>query len=231
MKNQKLIIETVGTISKKEDLISFDNPNQIMAFETAHAYPGYNGVVPQNYDPNSLFLITKERYLTEEIFRVSQNVKESVKFSFDAAVSSVNYQNKRYPAIRLKELKNYSFIPELLQSYIDHGIDFEKKKSVKAVNTLIQVTRPFILEPVSDECYRDLKDDQMYYFTIPHLLAWDEFEKHILDVKYNAPGLNFDAAMALFYRAEKIVDAVRIYQESLTKKELQTIKEKFLKLL
>ncbi|OYT16392.1 MAG: hypothetical protein B7C24_07995 [Bacteroidetes bacterium 4572_77] len=231
MDNKNLIIETVGTISKKEDLVFFENPNSILAFETAHAYPGYNGVVPHSYDPNSLFFVCKERYLTEEIFRVSQTIKSSVSFAFDAAVASVDYQNKQYPAIRIKDIRNYSFIPELLQAYLDNGISFEKKKSLKEVNTLIRLTKAFHLQAVNENCYKDLNDEQMFYFAIPNQISWDEFEKHILDIKYNTSGMNFDAALALFYRAEKIVDAVRIYKQALTVEEVNIIKDKFLKLL
>jgi len=231
MKENKVIIETVGTISKKEDLVFFENPSNILAFETAHAYPGYNGIVPQNYDPNSLFLITKERYLTEKIFRVSQNVRKKVDFSFNAAFATVNYQNKEYPAIRLKDLKNYSFIPELLNEYVEQGVHFEKTRSVKSVNTLIQVTKEFHLEPLENGCYKDLSDNQMYYFEIPEDISWDKFEKIITDIKYNATDINFDAAQSLFYRVQKVVDAVRIYKKGLSLEELELIKEKFLKLL
>ncbi len=231
MQEHKLIIETVGTISKKEDLVFFENPNNILAFETAHAYPGYNGIVPQNYDPNSLFLITKERYLTEKIFRVSQNVRKKVNFSFNAAFATVNYKNKDYPAIRLKDLKNYSFIPELLNEYVKEGVHFEKAKSVKGVNTLINVTKEFHLEPLENGCYRDLADVQMYYFEIPESISWDQFEKIITDIKYNATDINFDAALSLFYRVQQVVDAVRIYKKEMSLKELEQIKEKFLKLL
>ena len=231
MEKENLIIETVGSISKKEDLVFFDNSRNILAFETAHAYPGYNSVVPENYDPNSLFLICKERYLTEEIFRVSQNVRKSVKFSFDAAVASVDYQNKTYPAIRIKDLANYSFISELMDAYVEQGMHFEKKKSIKISNTLIKVTKEFCVKPLDKGCYKDIVDPHMYYFEIPQLMEWDAFQKIIMDIKYNSNELNFDAAISLFYRAQGIVDSVRVFSKSLTVDELLSIREKFLKLL
>lgn len=229
MQEQKVIIETVGTITKKEDLIFFENPKNIMAFETAHAYPGYNGIVPQNYDPNSIFLITKGQYLTEDIFIHSQNIRKSVDFHFSAAVATVDYQNKKYPAIRIKGIKNYSFIPDLIGAYIEQGINFEKKKNVPGFNTLIQVKKEFMLKPLDDECYKDLLDDHMYYFEIPELLDWDTFEEIITDIKYNHPGLNFDAALSLLYRATKVVYAVRIFKEEVKMEELQLLKEQFYK--
>jgi len=231
MQDYKVIIETVGTISKKEDLVIFENSKNVLAFETAHAYPGYNGVVPQNYDPNSVFLITKERYLTEKIFKVSQKIRSKVSFSFNAAFATVNYQNREYPAIRLKELENYSFMSELLNEYVAEGIHFEKAKSVKPFNTLIHVTKEFHLEPMENSCYKDLADDQMYYFEIPEDISWDKFEKMITDIKYNSADKNFDAALSLFYRVQRIVYAVRLFKKSLSTEELDLIKDKFLKLL
>lgn len=231
MQDQKIVIETLGNIIKKEDLVLFENPKNILAFETAHAYPGYNGVVPQNYNPNSIFLITKEQYLTEEVFVHSQNIRQKVDFSFSSAIAFINYQNKKYPAIRIKDVKNYSFIPELIHAYLEEGIQFEKRRGKDKLNTLIQVKKGFYLEPMDNGCYRDLFDEQMYYIEIPKHLKWDEFEKITMDVKYNNPGLNFDAASSLFYRSKQVVFAVRIYKEGVTEEDLKTLKEQFFKRL
>ncbi|NPD47006.1 MULTISPECIES: hypothetical protein [unclassified Lentimicrobium] len=231
MQEQKIIIETVGTVMKKEDLVFFENPKNILAFETAHAYPGYNGIVPQNYNPNSIFLITKEQYLTEEVFIHSQNIRKSVEFKFSSAIAYVEYQNKKYPAIRIKDLKNYSFIPELISAYVESGIEFAKKKSVSPFTTLIQVKKEFCLDPIENDCYKDNFDANMSYFEIPNHMTWEPFEKIITDMKYNNSGMNYDAALSLFYRASKVVFAVRIFKEGLTKEELFGLKEQFYKRL
>jgi hypothetical protein len=231
MQNQKVVIETVGSIIKKEDLVIFENPNHIMAFETAHAYPGYNGIVPQNYDPNSVFLITKERYLTEDIFMVSQKIKQTVGFDFNAAIAQVEFQKKHFPAIRIKDLKNYSFIPELISKYVEEGIHFEKTKSTKDFNTLIQVTKGFMIDPCEDGYYKDMLDGQMNYFEIPKMLAWEQFEKIVVDIKYNHPELNFDAALSLFYRATRVVFAVRIFKAGWSIEEMKFLKEQFFRWL
>lgn len=231
MQEQKIIIETVGTVMKKEDLVFFENPKNILAFETAHAYPGYNGVVPQNYNPNSVFLITTEQYLTEEVFIHSQNIRKNVEFTFSSAVAYVEYQNKKYPAIRIKDLKNYSFIPELINAYGEQGIHFAKKKSMKPFTTLIQVKKEFCLDPIKNDCYKDNFDSNMSYFEIPDHMTWEPFEKIITDMKYNNSGLNYDAALSLFYRASKVVFAVRIFKEGLTESELFELKEQFYKRL
>jgi hypothetical protein len=229
MQNLKTSIETLGTIMKQEDLVFFENPNNILAFETAHAYPGYNGVVPRNYNPNSIFLITKEQYLTEDVFVHSQNIRDKVNFSFSSAIAYIHYQNKKYPAIRIKDVKNYSFIPELIAAYLEEGIQFAKKKGKDEEKSTIQVKKGFYLEELEDGCYKDLFDDQMYYIEIPRHLKWDEFEKVTLDVKYNNPTLNFDAALSLFYRSKKVVFAVRIYKESVTPEDLKLLSAQFLK--
>lgn len=231
MQNLKTSIETLGTVMKQEDLVLFENPKNILAFETAHAYPGYNGVVPQNYNPNSIFLITKEQYLTEEVFVHSQNIRERLNFSFNSAIAYIDYQNKKYPAIRIKDVKNYSFIPELIAAYVEEGIQFAKSKGTDKLNTLIQVKKGFYLEPLDNDCYKDLFDEQMYYIEIPKYLKWEEFEKLALDVKYNNPTLNFDAALSMFYRAKKVVFAVRIFKEGVNMDELKLLKDQFLKKL
>jgi len=231
MQEKRVYIETVGTISKKENVIFFKNSTNILALETAHAYPGYNGVVPQDYNPNSLFLITKERYYTETIFRVSQNIRKEVNCSFKSAFATIEYQNREYPAIRLKDIKDYNHIPQLLLAYVEKGILFEKKKNLKEFNTLIKVTKGFYIEPMGKSCYRDLFDSRMFYFEIPDCVKWKDFERMILDIKYNTPGLDFDAALAYFYRATKIVDTVRIFKENISLEELSFIRDKFLNLL
>lgn len=226
---EKVIIETMGTITKKEDLVFYENDKNVLAFETAHAYPGYNSIVPQDYDPNSIFLITKEQYLTEEVFVCSQNIRKRVQFTFNSAIAFVNYQNQKYPAIRIKGLKNYAVIPEIINAYVEEGILFQKKKNFKTFSTLIQVKKSFYLESIGEGYYKDLNDTQMVYFETPDPMEWDAFEKVILDIKYNNPSLNFDAALSLFYRAEKVVFAVRIFKEDINSEELELLKEQFYK--
>jgi hypothetical protein len=229
MEDKNIFIETLGTITKKEELVFFENPQNILAFETAHAYPGYNSIVPQDYDPNSIFLVTKEQYLTEDVFVHSQNIRKKVDFHFNSAIAYVDYQNKKYPAIRIKDLQNYSLIPRLIESYLEEGINFARKKGEKDMYTMIQVKKGFYLGLLENDSYKDLMDEQMYYFEIPDQLDWVTFEKITMDIKYNNPALNFDAALAMFYRAKSVVFAVRIYKEDVTLEELKYLREQFLK--
>ena len=64
---QKLILETIGTIEKKELLgpVGYDD----LVLESYHPFPGYHGTtIPDTDRPKSLFIITRSKYTEERMY-------------------------------------------------------------------------------------------------------------------------------------------------------------------
>ena len=146
-------IEVSGTLTKKESLFAI-NPeisNNTLILETAHAFPGYNGIVPEEKVPGSLFLVTKTKHSKESIIRSVKRLEKSLKLSLDIAASKITLQNQEVPTIRIKGLNNYSILPTVIQGLTDEGYRFSKAKTVEEFTSIITVKKEFLLEEIEDD--------------------------------------------------------------------------------
>ncbi|MCD6092135.1 MAG: hypothetical protein J7J72_11615 [Bacteroidales bacterium] len=221
-------IEVSGTVTKKESLVAV-NPeisNNTLILETAHAFPGYHGIVPEEKVPGSLFLVTKKKYSKDAIIRSFMAFKKSLKIDLDMVASQITLQNNDVDAIRIKGLSNYSILPQLIQALHDEGYRFLKYNHIKEFSSIIKVEKEYLLEEIESGFYNDKNDTETHYFTIEKEIKWYAFEKAIIDIKYNIDDNNFDAALATLYRAGGVVDLVRIYKKDLHLNELKQIKDK-----
>lgn len=221
-------IEVSGTVTKKEILVSI-NPeisNNNLILETAHAFPGYHGIVPEEKVPGSLFLVTRKKYSKEAVIRSAVAFKKLLKIDLDMVYSRITVQNYESPAIRIKGLSNYALLPQIIEALNDEGYRFERYKDLADFSSIIQVKKEFLLKEVEEGFYDDISNLETHYFALKNELKWYAFEKAIMDIKYNTPDNNFDAALATIYRASGLVDLVRIYKKDMTIAELKAIKSK-----
>ncbi|GAB4319314.1 MAG: hypothetical protein Kow00127_11540 [Bacteroidales bacterium] len=225
-------IETFGTISKKEIIASLEESfcGGILALETKFPFPGYyHNTVPDKkvLDPGSIFLVTRITHDEEDIMRLNHVVKKSFRKKFDAAVGHIIVFNEKRPCIRVKFLKNYSDLPELIRLFQDNGIRFLKYRKVKPYYNLIKIRKYFQLEQIEPGFYNDVNEPRIHYFQIPGYFTWDEFEKITLQIKQNLEDDKFDAAMGTIYRQNCLVDMVRIYAEEITLDQLKLLQKKY----
>jgi hypothetical protein len=230
MKNH---IETVGTISKKETLASLEESfcNGAMVIESKFPFPGYySSTVPEKIvlDPGSVFLITKKVHPAENIMRINHVVKKSFKKRFDATIGEITVFNEIRPCIRVKLLKDYTYLPELIGLYRKNGIQFLKYRKVKSYYGLIKIRKYFILESPSPGLYMDVEQPEMCYFQIPGEIEWNKFEKITVSLKRNLENNKFDAAIGTIFRKNCLVDVVRIYDINMSGDELKFLKGKYL---
>jgi len=221
-------IEVSGTVTKKEILVSI-NPeisNNNLILETAHAFPGYHGIVPEEKVPGSLFLVTRKKHSKEAVIRSAVAFKKLLKIDLDMVYSRITVQNYESPAIRIKGLSNYALLPQIIEALNDEGYRFERYKDLADFSSIIQVKKEFLLKEVEEGFYDDISNLETHYFALKSELKWYAFEKAIMDIKYNTPDNNFDAALATIYRASGLVDLVRIYKKDMAIAELKTIKSK-----
>ena len=231
--NKKNIIETFGTISKKEILASLEEEfcNGALVLESKFPFPGYyHQSIPDKevLDPGSIFLLTKKTNRDEEIMRLNHEVKKTFKKRFDATIGTLVVFNESRPCIRIKFLKDYADVPELLDLYRKSGVQFLKYRKVKPYYDLIKIRKYFLLETEDPGFYIDNEDEHMCYFQIPAFLKWNEFEKITLAMKRNMDEHKWDAAMGTIYRKNCLVDMVRIYDEHVDKEKIMFIKSKYL---
>ncbi len=224
----KRIIETIGAVAKEEKLVTVVEqimPNTLV-LETGEPYPGYHGAnLPSEPSPVSVFLVTRKKYSTVRILRTSANIRKYFDHYFDAAAGVICFGNNIYYCIRVKDLDNYQLIGKLQESFAEEGIQFARSKNVSATG-IIKLKKPFIIEELENGIYRDVKDQSMYYISIPKQINWQIFARITGIIKNNIDNANFDAAIAAIYTRE-ILDVVRIYGKDIPIEKLRLLKNKF----
>jgi hypothetical protein len=224
---QKILLETIGTIEKKEMLGPVGYKELVL--EAFQPFPGYHGTtVPDHDTPNSLFAITRSKYTGEKIIRVIQKIKSDPKFNFDATPGMVTLYNMLNPCIRFKDLKSYDEMPAILKAFEDEGIEFMSNRKIEPFTGIIKVKKYFLMEVLSDFLFRDAEEPNMHYFTIPVQLRFNQFEKITLDLKHNMEDPKFDAALGTIFRKSGLIDVIRIYDDKCTPEKLNLIRTKYL---
>ncbi len=232
MNKEKATIETTGTIKKKETLASIEEAfsAKALVIESKFPYPGYyQPSIPDvmELNPDSVYLITRGNIDDVKLMRINQEVKKGYTKHFDAASGRITVYNEMRSCIRLKFLKNYTDIPELVERFRDHDIQFLKYRQISDYTGLIDVKKYFVLETIEPGIYRDVEVPEMSYIQIPGFLNWENFERITLDMKHNLEDNKFDAAVGTIYRKNCIIDIVRIYDKKFSLDKLYTIREKY----
>jgi len=223
---EKVIIETIGTIEKKEPLtaVGYDE----LVLESLHPFPGYFGTtVPDKDEPGSLFVITRSKYTEEKIIRVIQKIKKEKKLAFDGSPGMVTLYNMLNPCVRLKDVRTYEEVPGIIEAFKQEGIEFMTNRKVEPYSGNIKVKKYFLLEAITNCTFIDVEDPAMHYFTIPFQLRWNQFEKMTNDIRNNFEDNKFDAALGSFYRRTGVVDVIRIYDQQCNPERLNKIRSKY----
>lgn len=223
---RKLNLEIIGTLEKREKLASIKYNELVL--ESLFPYPGYHGKsVPDQTNPKSVFLVTKSKYPDELIIRRTKKVRKNVNETFDASPGTVTVFNEKSPCIRIKGLKNYKLIPNLIKYYQDEGISFAKGRDIPEYQGDIKILKYFLLDELDNGVYMDQETHEMGYFEIPTELDLDTFENITLQIKRNIKENNWDAAKGIFYRKKGLVDFIRIYDQNVCLGQCLYLMEKY----
>jgi hypothetical protein len=225
--SQKILLETIGTIEKKEMLGPVGYKELVL--EAFQPFPGYHGTtVPDHVEPNSLFAITRSKYTEEKVIRAIQKLKMDPNLQFDGTPGMVTLYNMLNPCIRFKDLKSYDEMPAILKAFELEGIEFMSNRKIEPFSGIIKVKKYFLLEVVSDFLFKDVEEPNMHYFSIPLQLRFSQFEKITLDLKRNLEDPNFDAALGTIFRKTGVIDIIRIYDDKGSPERLSMIRTKYL---
>jgi hypothetical protein len=230
---EKIIIETIGTISKKETLASVEDSfcKGSLVLEILYPFPGYyHTTVPdtETLSPSSIFLITKKNYNDEKIIRAFYEIKKEFKSEFNATPGKLTLFNMQTSCIRIKHLEGYDKLGKLIELFNKHGIQMAKYRRVSPYEGVIKINKFFSLSNPEKGLYLDIAEPEMCYIEIPAHLKWVTFEKMTHEIKANIDANKFDAALGSFYRQDCLLDVVRIYDKNVDNHKISTIKDKYL---
>lgn len=228
-------IEALGYILKKEKLASLatDRNFKELILEDLDQYPGFYDqfFIPANESetrPRSIFLILKEfDFCREDHFiRMTTAIKHKHNLRFDAVIGNLELFNQHSPCIRVY-MDDYSQIPELLAYYRDEGFHFQPHTRVAPYLSLIKLRKFFVLKPLAEGIYKSTDADDVYYFSIPGFLEWDEFERITIQIRNNWTNKIYDAAQVSLYDKSGMIEMVRIFDLKADLDKLSYLKQKY----
>lgn len=228
--DKKNAIETIGYILKEEKFATLEHnivPHTFV-LEAQNPFPGYHGkdLPGESKVPEFVFFVTKKKYTTEHIFRVTHNIRKYYDEDLDVARADINILNKKFPTIRIKDCKDFTMISELQSCYKSEGIEFVKSQKVETIG-LVNIQKHFFVEEVEEGIYNDLDDENYFYLQIPVNLNWEQFRAITMRIKNSMEQSKFDVALGLFYRRQGIVDVVRVYNKEAKLEELRDIRDRY----
>jgi hypothetical protein len=221
-------IETIGSITKMENLQSIDNNTleNSLVLKNINTFPGFK--FPNNTTkPASIFIILRFKYDPEKINRILQELTNKKIVNRYPSQGEIITQNALLPCIRFKSLPDFSYIPVLQDFLTSHDLQLMPFQSIDC-NARIKLFKTFKIIEIYDGIYRDLIDGEKIYIKIPNSLNWRRLEHITKKIKYNLTDKNFDAALGVIYRFCGAEDVVRIYDSNKTLERALLLKKNFI---
>lgn len=227
------VIETIGSVTKMEDLCSMEQDvvKNTLVLRNLNPFPGYR---PDQKDdkspekPGSIFIILRYRYAPEKINRINKNLIASGITGCYPSSGEIITRNMILPCIRVKGLENYKSITGIQNFFKKHDLklmDYQKVKNTAR----IKIFKSFRIVEISEGLYRDLNEGEKIYIRIPHSLNWKKFDYITKKIKFNLKDRNFDAAMGNIYRFCGPEDVIRIYGHDKSLARALELKKHFIK--
>lgn len=233
MSSKKCLHEFTGTIIKEETVKSLQKKTikNTAVLEVEDSYPGYYGLTDTPTQPNFIYLLTKKDFKFEAIKRKEKKIKTYCKDKFHISSAMLEIQNKMRPAIRIKNLKTYDHLKDIMDFLQDENVEFVKSKKLLELKSIIKTDKVFWVEEVKKGIYLDQDEKEIGYIRLPKRLKWKTFETVTFMVKNNWLGKGFDAALGHFNRHNGIEEVVRIYTRENSVELLETIREVYIRMI
>jgi len=226
----KKTIRMCGAITKTESLIPI-TANIIENTFVAEAnlpYSDYYGKLPEKIKANSLFLFTTLYYPLEEVLHLAENIKSCYVQNINIASAMITFDNKQYPAIRVKNFTDYEHIYLLQNCFSLLGVEFPQK-----INFLnrgkTQINKCFELIKLDEGIYLDQVEKNKGYLFVKNKLELNNFELLVAKIKNNSNCRYFDAVTGITIKDSKVNEFIRIYSEGLNLEMLNCLKNEFQK--
>lgn len=225
-------IQTLGFVTKEEHLRSIEDgivPDTCV-LESNAPFPGYHGSNwPEDGAPEFLYIVFNTKYAAEKIFRIVKDMRHSLEIDVDGVPGKISIYTETYYCLRVRALNDYNLLIKVQDYLILSGLELMKKKKIDAVG-ITRIQKMYELEAINDKAFKDLNDDNIYYLTIPKKLNWGQFRSLTMLVKNNLDTINFDIALSVFYAGD-VIDALRVYSDTISQDELLAIQAKYLEFL
>lgn len=230
---QNEVIETIGSITKMENLLSFEHdvlPNSLV-LKNIDPFPGYrskNKNLKIGEKPGSLFIILRYRYAPEKINHINRDMVASRITDCHPSYGEIITRESIMPCIRIKQIENYTLIPVIQNFYKRNDLKLMDYRQISGT-ARIKIFKAFRLTEIAEGLYRDLNEGEKIYIHIPNSINWKRFDHITKKIKYHIKNPNFDAALGVIYRFCGPEDVIRIYEPVKTLERAMQLRKLFVK--
>ncbi len=229
------VIERFGELTKEEPVstlaVDLVLPETVV-FEAVTPFYGYYDDAPLAEKQPYVYFLLDECHSLHVVSRAVVNIRKAIRHEMTADLGSISLNNHTLPVIRIKQIEKYCRIPHLQKCFLQEGILLKKSfRQVSNEMALITMQKFLQLASVGNGLYLDQSDHNKGYFFIPQYLEWRQFKALTIEAKYDTSILYFDAAQAVMFENNKVIDLVRIYRELLAVEKLSAIRDRYLKVL
>lgn len=217
---QTEVIETIGSITKMENLLSFEQdvlPNSLV-LKNIDPFPGYR-TLGQNAGvenkPGSIFIILRYRYAPEKINHINRDLITRRITKCHPSYGEIITRESILPCIRIKDVENYTLIPVIQNFYKRNDLKLMDFRQFSGP-ARIKIFKAFRLSEIAQGLYRDLNEGEKVYIRIPNSVNWKRFDHITKKIKYHINNPNFDAALGVIYRFCGPEDVIRVYDQNKT---------------
>lgn len=223
------IIETIGSITKFEHLISILNgvETNTLVLKNIEPFPGAH-IENSGAQRNSHFIILRYRYAPEKINRINCKIQKEINLSRYPSYGEINIGNIIYPCVRIKGVSNLEVIRKIQLCLMRNDLQLMAYREIDT-QCKIKIFKSFKLAELGDGLYRDLDESEKIYIRIHQPLNWNRFNMVIKKIKYNIKNPEFDAAMGIIYRFTGPENIVRIYDKDKTYQRATELRKYLLK--
>ena len=230
---QTEVIETIGSITKMENLHSFEQdmlPDSLVLKNT-DPFPGYhakNQDIKTQNKPGSVFIILRYRYAPEKINHINRDMMASRITDCHPSYGEIITRESILPCIRIKYIEDHSLIPVIQNFYKRNDLKLMDYRYFSGP-ARIKIFKAFRLNEIAEGLYRDLNEGEKIYIHIPHSINWKRFDHITKKIKYHIKNPNFDAALGVIYRFCGPEDVIRIYDQVKTMERAIQLRKLFVK--
>lgn len=229
---QKEIIETIGSITKYENLsvLTHEVLENTLVLQSTDPFPGfeYHGKKDLFKKPHAYYIILRYRYAPEKINRITKLFSLRNQFDCYPSFGEITTKDSVYPCIRIKGIEEATLIPKIQNFFKKNELQLMAKRNFRNPSR-VKIFKTFRLMEIYEGVYRDMNEGEKIYLKIPKQINWKRFSYINKRVKAELENPNFDAALGVIYRFCGPEDVIRIYDSDKTLKRALTLKKLYSK--
>jgi hypothetical protein len=226
------VIETIGSITKMESVISIEQNifENSLVLKSIDPFPGLRKQKVNNDRKvsESFYVILRNRYDSEKINRINRELAYDKVMNFYPSYGEIITQGSIFPCLRIKGIENLSQVAYIQEYIKKRGLQLMEYQKINC-RARIKIFKPFKIIEIADGLYRDLNVGEKIYIRIPNSMNWKHFDSITKKIKYNLKNRNFDSALGIIYRFCGAEDVIRVYDEEKTLERALLIKKMYIK--